>query len=150
MMTITSCFLLLSLSVASSFVIPSYHCNHLQSTTPLIRTKSVSIVDRNVLLFSDASSSSPSSPPTPLCDLQTFLKLTNLVPTGGDAKASIQGGKCLLNGEVEVRRAKKLFPGDTVTFKETTLDVSDEVSTRGYVYKLKKKKVKPVAKVDTD
>jgi ribosome-associated protein len=88
--------------------------------------------------------------PSPLCDLQTFLRMTNLVQSGGHAKTVIQGGECLLNGAVETRRAKKLFPGDQVAFGGTTLDVSDEASDRGYVYKDKKKKIKPVAKVDRD
>lgn len=88
--------------------------------------------------------------PTPLCDLQTFLRLTQLVSSGGAAKTVIQAGQCYLNGEVEVRRAKKLFPGDLVSFKSATLDVSDEVAAKGYVYKVKTKKVKPSAKVDRD
>jgi ribosome-associated protein len=88
--------------------------------------------------------------PTPLCDLQTFLRFTRLVPNGGAAKTAIQAGECLLNGEVELRRAKKLFPGDSVSFKSMTLDVSEEVAAKDYVYKVKTKKVKPLAKVDTD
>ena len=88
--------------------------------------------------------------PTPLCDLQTFLRLTQLVSTGGAAKTVIQAGQCYLNGEIEVRRAKKLFPGDLVSFKSATLDVSDEVAAKGYVYKVKNKKVKPSARVDRD
>jgi ribosome-associated protein len=92
--------------------------------------------------------SEPSSSSNPLCDLQTFLKLTDLVETGGQAKTAIQGGKCFLNGEIEQRRAKKLFPGDQVSFADTTLDVSDEVKERGYVYKVKVKKEKPIAKID--
>jgi len=86
----------------------------------------------------------------PLCDLQTFLKLTSSVQSGGEAKAAIQGGQCFLNGEVEIRRAKKLFKGDEIFFDGTSLDVLDEVLKYGYQYKPKKKKIKPVAKVDAD
>jgi ribosome-associated protein len=95
-------------------------------------------------------SSSPDG--TPLCDLQTFLRLTDLVPTGGAAKLAIQGGECLLNGHVETRRAKKLFDGDAVTFGEeaTSLDVTEQVALYGYVYKTKTKKIKPLARVDAD
>ncbi len=35
--------------------------------------------------------------------------------TGGQAKMMIQGGEVLVNGEVEVRRGKKLVTGDRVT-----------------------------------
>jgi ribosome-associated protein len=96
---------------------------------------------------SSPSESESSSGSTPLIDLQTFLKLTKAVQSGGDAKSVIQGGICILNGEIETRRAKKLYEGDVVTFNKKTLDVSKEVQTHGYVYKTKKKKVKPVAKV---
>lgn len=100
-----------------------------------------------------SSSSSQSQPPQSspvLCELQTFLKLCELVATGGDAKFAIQGGKCELNGQVETRRAKKLFEGDMVSFGGLTLDVVNEVSKRGYVYKVKVKKAKPVAMMDAD
>lgn len=67
----------------------------------------------------------------------------------------IQGGMFQLNGEVETRRAKKLFAGDTVSFmkddgdrKTTSLDVSQEVAAKNYVYKPKVKKIKPVAALD--
>lgn len=85
---------------------------------------------------------------TPLCDLQTFLKLTSSIQSGGEAKAAIQGGQCYVNGEVEIRRAKKLFRGDEVFFDGLSLDVLDEVLKYGYQYKPKKKKIKPVAKID--
>ena len=88
---------------------------------------------------------------TPLCDLQTFLRMCNLVESGGEAKNAIQNSKCSLNNVVETRRSKKLFPGDTVTFGDAiNLDVATEVEKRGYIYKPKVKKVKPLPKVDTD
>jgi ribosome-associated protein len=87
---------------------------------------------------------------TPLCDLQTFLRLVDLVPTGGAAKMAIQAGECQLNGEVEARRAKKLFDGDAVTFGGVTLNVLEEVSKRDYAFKKKTKKVKPQPKVEAD
>ncbi len=91
------------------------------------------------------------TPPTPLCDLQTFLRLCNLVQTGGEAKNVIQNSQCVLNGVVETRRSKKLFPGDTVTFGDVTnLDVATEVERKGYVYKPKVKKAKPLPRVDAD
>lgn len=90
-------------------------------------------------------------PQTPLCDLQTFLLLCNLVQSGGEAKNVIQNSQCLLNNVVETRRSKKLFPGDTVTFGDVSnLDVATEVKKKGYVYKPKVKKVKPLPRVDAD
>jgi len=96
-------------------------------------------------------SSSPSSDQVPLIDLQTFLKLTKLVNSGGEAKNTIQNNKVLLNNQIESRRAKKLFPGDVVSLASDTtteFDVAFEVSKRGYLYKVKSKKVKPVAQID--
>jgi len=48
-----------------------------------------------------------------LCD---FLKCCGAVESGGHAKALIQAGDVLVNGEVETRRGKKLRSGDRVTF----------------------------------
>jgi hypothetical protein len=63
---------------------------------------------------------------------------------------AIQSGECQLNGEVEARRAKKLFDGDAVTFDGVTLNVLEEVSKREYVFKKKTKKVKPQPRVERD
>jgi len=92
----------------------------------------------------------PTPPLTPLCDLQTFLKLTNQVQSGGEAKTKIQAGQCLLNDTVETRRAKKLFAGDVVELgggDGGRLDVKSEVAKRGYVFRVKEKKVRPVARI---
>lgn len=106
----------------------------------------------SIRLSAEDETQPPSTTPeqTPLIDLQTFLKLCDLVQTGGEAKSVIQDGQVRLNWDVETRRAKKLFAGDEVSFGDTTLDVSDEVTNRGYVYKAKKKKAKPAAKVMED
>lgn len=87
----------------------------------------------------------------PLCDLQTFLRLCNLVDSGGQAKTAIQNSQVLLNGIIETRRSKKLFDGDRVSLLDNTtveLDVASEVQKKDYVYKPKVKKVKPLPKVD--
>lgn len=47
-------------------------------------------------------------------ELQQALKVANLVETGGHAKQMIQGGEVKVNGEVETRRRRKLYPGDVV------------------------------------
>lgn len=92
-------------------------------------------------LFSVSSDSFDSSN-TILCDLQTFLRLIDVVPTGGAAKVVIQGGQCMLNDDIETRRAKKLYSGDIVSFGGNDYDVDDHVALCGYVYKPKRKKAK--------
>ena len=47
--------------------------------------------------------------------LDSFLKLANLVMSGGEAKIAIQEGQVKVNGEAENRRGRKLYPGDTIT-----------------------------------
>jgi ribosome-associated protein len=44
--------------------------------------------------------------------LEALLKYAALVGTGGEAKALIQEGRVLVNGEVCTQRGKKLRPGD--------------------------------------
>ena len=46
--------------------------------------------------------------------LDSFLKLANLVGSGGEAKILIQEGQVLVNGEVCTQRGKKLRTGDKV------------------------------------
>ena len=47
--------------------------------------------------------------------LDSFLKLSGLVDTGGQAKMLIQEGRVKVNGEVCPMRGKKLYPGDKVS-----------------------------------
>ncbi len=46
--------------------------------------------------------------------LDSLLKLTGLVDTGGQGKLLIQQGEVQVNGEVCSQRGKKLYPGDQV------------------------------------
>ncbi|MNC62175.1 hypothetical protein D3C75_1121730 [compost metagenome] len=46
--------------------------------------------------------------------LDQFLKLADCVSTGGMAKALLQEGDVKVNGEVEERRGRKLYPNDIV------------------------------------
>ena len=56
--------------------------------------------------------------------LGQFIKLANLVETGGEAKEAIAAGTVQVNGEVDTRRGKALHPGDEVTLvDEETGDV---------------------------
>lgn len=55
--------------------------------------------------------------------LSQFLKLNDLVQSGGEAKHLIQSGYVLVNDEVELRRGRKLYAGDRVTFADQIYDV---------------------------
>lgn len=46
--------------------------------------------------------------------LEQFLKMANIVSTGGEAKYYLMENKVLVNGEEENRRGRKLYPGDIV------------------------------------
>jgi len=46
--------------------------------------------------------------------LDSFLKAVNAASSGGEAKFLITGGDVLVNGEIELRRGRKLYPGDRV------------------------------------
>lgn len=54
---------------------------------------------------------------TEFIKLEAFLKLANLVGSGGEAKVLIQDGMVTVNGAVCTQRGKKLRPGDTVGFQ---------------------------------
>ena len=60
---------------------------------------------------------------TEFIKLEAFLKLANLVGSGGEAKMRIQDGQVKLNGEVCTQRGKKLRPGDRVSFQGQELEV---------------------------
>jgi ribosome-associated protein len=47
--------------------------------------------------------------------LGQFLKLADLVQDGFEARRKIQEGQVMVNGLMETRRGKKLYPLDTVT-----------------------------------
>lgn len=48
-------------------------------------------------------------------ELDQFLKLAEVTQSGGQAKHLIQSGAVLVNGAVEMRRGKKIRPGDRVS-----------------------------------
>ena len=55
--------------------------------------------------------------------LGQLLKLAGLVGSGVDAKFVIQEGLVKLNGEVETRRGKKVYPGDIVSYDGSDVKV---------------------------
>ena len=46
--------------------------------------------------------------------LDSFLKAVDAVSSGGEAKLLIGDGRVRVNGAVELRRGRKLYPGDRV------------------------------------
>lgn len=58
--------------------------------------------------------------------LDSLLKLANLVMSGGEAKLVIQDGLVMVNGQVETRRGRKLYPGDSVALAGATTVVIAE------------------------
>jgi len=48
--------------------------------------------------------------------LGQFLKLSNLVDSGSDAKFLLAEGEVMVNDEVEIRRGRQLRAGDVVEY----------------------------------
>jgi len=63
---------------------------------------------------------------TEFIKLESAMKLANIVPTGGSAKAEIQEGYVQVNGEVCTMRGKKLYDGDKFTFDGDTYVIVHE------------------------
>ena len=51
------------------------------------------------------------------------LKKAGLVDSGVDAKMIIQDGRVTVNGEIEERRGRKLYPGDVVSLEGDSFKV---------------------------
>ena len=58
---------------------------------------------------------------TEFIKLDQCLKWANIASTGGHAKVLIKNESIKLNGEVETRRGKKIYPGD-----QLVIDVSED------------------------
>ena len=56
-------------------------------------------------------------------ELYKILKMENLVASGGEAKFVIADGLVTVNGDIETRKRKKIFPGDVVEFAGNKLQV---------------------------
>ena len=53
------------------------------------------------------------------------MKKAGLVGSGVDAKVIIQDGLVTVNGEVDTRRGKKLYKGDTFEYDNNVVKVED-------------------------
>ena len=51
---------------------------------------------------------------TPYIELDKLLKWENITASGGEARWLISEGQVLVNGELELRKRRKLYPGDVV------------------------------------
>lgn len=60
--------------------------------------------------------------------LGQFLKYVNAVDSGAVAKMVILDGQVLVNGEVEVRRGKKLYENDQISFNGVDYIIGHENS----------------------
>lgn len=60
---------------------------------------------------------------SPYVTLGQFLKMTDWIESGGQAKYAVKELKITVNGEKEDRRGRKLFPNDIVVIegKEYTI-----------------------------
>ena len=56
-------------------------------------------------------------------ELFKILKFEGIASSGGEAKAVIDAGKVLVNGEVETQRRKKIVSGDIVEFMDEKLKI---------------------------
>lgn len=61
---------------------------------------------------------------TPYIELQQLLKWAGVCDSGGEARELIVNGLVTLNGQVETRRSRKIYPQDIVTCGTTQLQVS--------------------------
>jgi len=61
---------------------------------------------------------------TAFIKLDSLLKFAALVGTGGEAKMVIAEGMVQVNGEVCTMRGKKLYPGDTVSFAGSDVEIT--------------------------
>ena len=62
---------------------------------------------------------------TEFIKLDQLLKWANLVSSGTDAKYMITEGMVKVNGEVEIRRGKKIRVGDIVEVEGTKIEVTE-------------------------
>lgn len=62
--------------------------------------------------------------------LDQFLKWASLVGTGGQAKFFITRGDVQVNGQVETKRGRVLYPGDLVTFQNNNYEIMRETEQK--------------------
>ncbi|MGY2575498.1 RNA-binding S4 domain-containing protein [Vibrio sp. C8] len=79
-------------------------------------------------------------------ELYKVLKIADAVSGGGEAKYAITEGYVAVNGEIEVRKRRKLYDGDLIEFnQEFYLVICDAPVTENVVEDVKAKPIKPQA-----
>ena len=63
---------------------------------------------------------------TEYIQLHQALKVLNIVMTGGEAKAYLYENTIYVNGEIEERRGRKLYPGDVLKTPDGEFIVKDD------------------------
>lgn len=63
-------------------------------------------------------------------ELNNFLKIKGIVPTGGQAKILIRSEEVKVNGAVETRNKKKLHIGDKIDVKDQSFVVDDTINLK--------------------
>lgn len=58
--------------------------------------------------------------------LSQFLKLTDVISSGGQAKFFLQEEDIYVNGSVDRRRGRKLYPGDEIHYGEQVYVIKAE------------------------
>lgn len=61
---------------------------------------------------------------SPYITLGQFLKLANIIQSGGQAKTFISGNQIEVNGVLTSQRGKKLYPGDRVDVNNTVYEIT--------------------------
>ena len=60
---------------------------------------------------------------TDFIKLEQFLKLADIVSTGGEAKIFIKENDIFVNGEKEDRRGRKLYPEDKIEIEGRVFEI---------------------------
>lgn len=60
--------------------------------------------------------------------LDQFLKWTGIADSGTEAKLLIETGRVTVNHDVELRRGRKLYPGDKIAVGDRILAIANQKS----------------------
>ena len=59
-------------------------------------------------------------------ELVKLLKVTGVCGTGGESKIAVEEGMVAVDGVVELRKRRKLYPGQLVTIEDIAIEVKKE------------------------
>jgi ribosome-associated protein len=76
----------------------------------------------------EAAAAAAEQDDAPRLRLDDALKLAGIAATGGQAKTLIQAGEVMVNGVVEVRRKRRVSPGDLIEVggERFEIDLADD------------------------